>query len=59
MKILIKEFRQMIKKIIEQELNKIKDMDKGEEETPEEDEKGEELNVDIPDDPFNLKRKKY
>ena len=44
MKILVKEFREMVKHIIEQEIEKNK--------KSAEDEKGSELNVDISDDPF-------
>ena len=44
MKILINEFREMIKQIIEQEIEKKKASD--------EDEKGSELNVDIDNNPF-------
>ena len=44
MKILVNEFREMIKQIIEQEMEKKKASD--------EDEKGSELNVDIGNNPF-------
>ena len=44
MKILVKEFREMVKHIIEQEIEKNK--------KSAEDEKGSELNVDISDNPF-------
>tara|TARA_R100000152_G_C6590743_1_gene51299 strand:- start:344 stop:523 length:180 start_codon:yes stop_codon:yes gene_type:complete len=59
MKILVKEFREMIKSIIEQELDKLKKPaekdDEGEEVS-----KGQELKIDIEDDPFvKPKRKKY